>query len=304
MPSASDAGLPMDELMNQMYDAADPMVQVLYKFRVCNEYSLDALRADGVWFSMPSQLNDPFDCKVRLPTSITVEDIEADRKNLASVEPYDLKIRSPRKVLEFVSASPEMAALTPLGLMASQFGFEQLLKHIRRIDAQDDAWVRDLMLMARELLEWFLQDTTVFCVSEQNHHPLMWAHYAARHAGFCTGYVCPVGIANPRMIFKVAYPKIPPMITYWQLIQDPGAVHQDLIFTKTEPWAYEAEWRIAFRNMPGLLDKLLPYREIIFGAKMSDADEAGVRRAVGIRRVTFYRAVLDDASGTVAIQPA
>ncbi len=304
MPFTSDGGLPMDELMNQMHDAADPMVQVLYKFRVCNENNLDLLRTDRVWFSTPSQLNDPFDCKVRLPISITVADIASVRKNLASVEPYDLRIRSPRKVAEFVGASQEMPALTPLGLMAAQFGYKPLLKHIRRINAHDDAWARDLMLMARELIEWFLQDTTVFCVSEQNNHPLMWAHYAASHAGFCTGYVCPVGIGNPRMIFKVAYAKIPPTITFWQLIQDPGAVHQDLILTKTEPWTYEAEWRIAFHNMPGLLDRLLPYREIIFGAKMSDADEVSVRQAVGRRRVTFYRAVLDDTAGAMAIQPA
>jgi hypothetical protein len=300
--SAADR-FPIDEL-SRMYDATDPLVQVLYKYRVCNENSFDLLRTDRVWFSTPSQLNDPFDCRLRLPTSIRAADIDSVRKNLASVEPYDLKIRSSRKIAEFVCASQEMPALTPLGLMAAQYGYKRLLKHIRRIDAHDDAWVRDLIVMAREVAQYVLKDITVFCVSEKSNHPLMWAHYAASHAGFCTGYVCPVGIGNPRIIFKVAYPDIPPTITCWQMIEDPGSVHQDLVTTKTAPWSYEAEWRVTFGNIAGLVDKLLPYREIIFGAKMSAADEASVRRAVGSRRVTFYRAVLEETSGTVAIQPA
>jgi hypothetical protein len=294
----------MDELMNRMYDARDSLVQVLYKFRACNQNSLDLLRANSVWFSTPSQLNDPFDCKVRLPTSISAADIESVRKNLASVEPYDLKIRSPRKIAEYVGAPQEMPALTPLGLMAAQYGYKRLLKHIRRIDAHDDSWVHDLIVMARDVAAYMLKDITVFCVSEKNNHPLMWAHYAASHSGFCTGYVCPVGVGNPRTIFKVAYRDIPPTITCWQLIEDPGSVYQDLATTKTAPWTYEAEWRVTFGNIAGLVDKWLPYREIIFGSKMSDADEASVRRAAGSRRVTFYRAVLDDTSGTVAIQPA
>jgi hypothetical protein len=304
MSAAKDSGrFPIDEL-NRMYGDGDPNVRVLYKYRSCDRNSLDLLRTDRVWFSTPSQLNDPFDCNVRLPASITTADIELVRENLASVEPYDLKIRSPRQVAEFVGASQEMPALTPLGLIAAQFRYKPLLKHFRRIDAHDDAWVRDLILMALEVARYMLKDITVFCLSENNNHPLMWAHYGASHAGFCTGYVCPVGIGNPRIIYKVAYPKAPPTISCWQLIQDPAAVHQDLVLTKTAPWSYEAEWRITFGNIAGLVDRLLPYREIIFGAKMSDADETRVRKAVGRRRVAFYRAVLDAASGTVVIQPA
>ncbi len=80
--------------------------------------------------------------------------------------------------------------------------------------------------------------------------------------------------------------------------------YQDLVTTKTAPWTYEAEWRVTFGNIAGLVDKWFPYRESIFGSKTSGADEASVRRAVGSRRVIFYRAVLDDTSGAVTIQPA
>jgi hypothetical protein len=119
----------------------------------------------------------------------------------------------------------------------------------------------------------------VFCLSERNDQPLMWAHYANSHTGFCVGYLCPVGIDNPRIIFKVEDAEKPPAISCWQLIQDPGAVHRDLVTTKTDPWSYEREWRLTFGNMPGGLHLLLPPRQIIFGAKMSPAERgAGARR--------------------------
>jgi hypothetical protein len=37
-----------------------------------------------------------------------------------------------------------------LGLMASQFGFTALVNHIRRIEADYDGWIRELIKMARE----------------------------------------------------------------------------------------------------------------------------------------------------------
>lgn len=292
------------DLFRRMYEEGDKNVQILYKYRSCNDNNLNLLSTDRVWFSTPSQLNDPFDCRLRLPTSISIADIKSVRSHLARANPFNLRIRSPRKVAEFVGAANELPPLTSLGLMASQFRYERLLKHIQQINADDDTWVRDLILMAREVAEYLLKDITVFCVSEHNDHPLMWAHYASSHAGYCVGYVCPVGIGNPRIIHKVAYPEAPPAISCWQLIDDPGAVYQDLVLTKTAPWSYEAEWRVTFGNIAGLVDILLPYRQVIFGAKMSAADETLVREAVGSREVDFYRAVLDQTSGTIGIHPA
>lgn len=293
----------MIDLLNQMYDREDSNVRLLYKYRTYNQNSLDALKTDRIWFSTPSQLNDPFDCRLRLPTSVTNRDIESVRQHLAGVAPYNLKIRSPEKTAEFVGAAQELPALTPLGLVASQFKHVRLVRHLRCIDAGEDAWVRELIVMAREIALHMLEDVTVFCLSEVNDHPLMWAHYADGHAGFCTGYVCPVGIGNPRTIFKVAYPEVPPSISCWQLIEDPGAVHRDLVVTKTSHWSYEREWRMTFSNIPGLIDKLLPYREIIFGEKISADEQARVRETVGGRNVKFRRAEIDARSGTISIHP-
>ncbi len=142
----------------------------------------------------------------------------------------------------------------------------------------------------------------VFCVSEDNVNHLMWAHYATSHTGFCTGYVCPTGILNPQLIHKVEYEVAPRQITPWKLVDDPGSVYRDLILVKPYQWSYEHEWRLTFGNMPGLLDKLLPFREIILGAKISTADERSIRKAVEGRNVQIFRAVTDQSNGEFGIR--
>ncbi len=147
-----------------------------------------------------------------------------------------------------------------------------------------------------------MHNVTVFCVSEPNDNQLMWAHYAAGHTGFCTGYVCPVGILNPQLIHKVQYVEAPPKITAWQLVDDPGRVYRDLALTKPAEWSYENEWRVTFGNMSGLLDNLLPFREIILGAKISAEDEKRVRQAVGVRDIRILRAAAEHTEGEFKIR--
>jgi hypothetical protein len=295
------------EMLNQMYDEGDENIRILYKYRSCNSHNLDCLRKDTLWFSNRSQLNDPFDCLIRLPEpDCRLFDVSGVQEKLANAEPYLLELSDPGEIAEYVANTSEPAPLVPLGLCAAQFGYESLLKHLRGPHTEDDLWVIKLIFMARELVRFILQQTIVFCVSEPNDDQLMWAHYTASHTGFCTGYVCPVGILIPRIIDKVNYVEMPPHITDLQLIDDPWSVRRDLVLTKPNQWAYEAEWRIAFAGTSGLWDNLLPYREVILGARMSRADETTVRDAVADRDVRISRAVPDYTTGQfdIRIEPA
>jgi hypothetical protein len=295
------------EVLDKMYNTGDESVGFLYKYRSCALHHLDCLRNDKLWFSNRSQLNDPFDCLVRLPErDCNLFDVYGVRENLANAKPYLLELSDPGEIVEYIGNTLELEPLVSLGLSAAQFGYESLLRHLRELHIESDLWVVELIFMARELVRFLLQDTTVFCVSEPNNNQLMWAHYAANHTGFCTGYVCPVRIWNPRIIDKVNYVEVPPTITDWQLIEDPGGVRRDLVLTKPNQWSYEAEWRIAFAGINGLLDNLLPYREVIFGARTSTADETRIREAVGHRDVRFYRAVPDHTARQfdIRIEPA
>ncbi len=295
------------ETINKMYDAGDESVRVLYKYRSCESYHIDCLGKDKLWFSYPSQLNDPFDCLVRLPErDCRFFDVSRVREKLANAQPYLLELSDRREITKYIGNTSEPAPLVSLGLSASQFGYESLLKHLRELHIESDLWIVKLILMARELVRFLVQNSSVFCVSERNNDLLMWDHYAAGHTGFCIGYVCPVGISNPRTIDKVNYVESLAPITDWQLIDSPGDVRRDLVLTKPTNYSYEAEWRIVFLGFNGLLDSLLPCREVILGARMSKAAETIVRKAVRNEGIRFYRTVPDHTAGRfdIRIEPA
>jgi hypothetical protein len=297
----------MLDFLNGMYDAKDDAVQLLYKYRSCEPRNVDCLRNNTLWFSTQAQLNDPYDCVVRLPDSIGKTDIEELRAHLASATPYELNMSEFGQIAEHIGKSENLPPLVPLGLMAAQLRQQQLVKHIRKLRPEDDAWVHKLFQMAREMALRLLSNMTVFCLSEENTNQLLWAHYAAAHTGFCTGYVCPVGILNPQLIHKVEYETSPRKITPWQLIDDPGSVYRDLMLVKPSQWSYESEWRLTFGNMPGLISDLLPYRMIILGARISRGDEQRIRAAAKAAGVsTIFRAVLDQSNGSfdINIEPA
>jgi hypothetical protein len=287
--------------LNTMYDSGDDKVRILYKYRSCEAHNIDCLRRQQVWFSVPSQLNDPFDCNIRLPEKIEVAQVREVGERLASASPYLLDISKGYEVAKYVGEASDLPPLVSLGLMAQQLGHKHLVAHIREIHPSNEAWLWRLIEMARDLAHHLLDEITVFCLSERNDHQLMWAHYAGAHTGFCTGYVCPVGILNPALIHKVQYVRVPPKVTPWQLVDDPGGVHRDLVLTKPEPWAYEQEWRITFGNLAGLLDNLLPYREVILGAKISRMDEESIRAAVD-GKCQIFRAIADSSDETFALR--
>lgn len=296
----------MLNMLDKLYDAGDEKVRLLYKYRSCEPHQVACLRDDSLWFSTQPQLNDPFDCLIRLPHSIEAEDIHEVRSNLACAQPYQLALSDERQIAKYIGQSNALPPLVPLGVMATQLRHTRLLKHIQILNLNSVSWIRDLIAMANALVEEIFHNITVFCVAEPDDNQLMWAHYGASHRGFCTGYVCPTGIVNPALIHKVKYVKSPAKISAWQVISDPGSVHQDLTCTKPSVWSYEKEWRVTFGNMPGLLPELLPYREVILGARISRQNETSVRKAVGKRKVRLLRAVAETSRGqfNIRLEPA
>lgn len=296
----------MLEYLSAAYASGEENVRLLYKYRPCKPHHIECLRNDTLWFSTADQLNDPFDCQIRLPKTANQHDLNEIRRHLAHAEPFQVSVDSSRASPENIGGASELPALVPLGLMAAQLSHHRLLRHIAKIEHDNDRWLLDLFEMAREVADTLLHNVTVFCLCEPKDHQLMWAHYAASHTGFCTGYVSPVGIGNPRLIHKVSYVDSLPRISPWNVIDDPGQVHADLTLTKSSAWAYEKEWRVTFGNMPGLLGSLLPYKEVILGAKISPEHESQIREAIDSRDTSLYRAIIDPSADRfeVRVQPA
>jgi hypothetical protein len=289
------------EYLNEMYDQNHSDVRLLFKYRSCEDHNISCLKDDSLWFSAYQDLNDPFDCAVRLPSDVSNFAIEEIKRKLIQVGSYSLDLVDPVEIATYSGNTEHMAELAPLGLIAAQLGKNNLVKHLRNIKANDTQWTGYLLEEALDVAHFLLDDIAIFCLSEHFDSQLMWAHYGDSHKGFCTGYVSPTGIGNPRIIHRVVYRQDPPDLTYWDLISAPWKAFVDLAITKTSDWRYEAEWRIAFGNTRGLNQGLLPIRQVILGSRISSVDEAKIRKAISGKRVELLRVVLNSTSSGYSI---
>ncbi|WP_219836146.1 DUF2971 domain-containing protein [Paenibacillus sp. R14(2021)] len=80
----------------------------------------------------------------------------------------------------------------------------------------------------------------ILCVTEKYDNPLMWAHYASAHSGFCVGYAKQDIMQVSDRFDKVKYEQEPNRINSAQL--DMKQI-DDLLFMKSKEWKYEEEWR-------------------------------------------------------------
>lgn len=83
----------------------------------------------------------------------------------------------------------------------------------------------------------------IFCATEKYDSPLMWAHYANSHAGFCVGYSKDEIKAISTKFGKVAYQSQPYKVNLSQINMEEI---ESLLFIKSKAWRYEEEWRALY----------------------------------------------------------
>ncbi|MDP2027714.1 DUF2971 domain-containing protein [Sulfuriferula sp.] len=279
------------ELLHELYEKRDPCIQLLYKYRSCAPHNLDILSENGIWLSRHEQLNDPFDCLIRLPNQHSVENLSGLAKLLRGAPPYTLEIDNGEDAMQYIAAANELKPLDCIGLLAGQLHDYELLKHIKVVRADDTGWLATLVELSSDIHHTMLVNTGIFSLSETPVHPLMWAHYAASHSGYCIGYACPVGIENPRNIHKVRYVENVPKISPRKIVHDPREVMNDLILTKPAVWQYEREWRVTLGTLTGLVKDWLAPRRVIFGARIDPGTEVTIRKNLEGKPIEFLRVV-------------
>lgn len=82
-------------------------------------------------------------------------------------------------------------------------------------------------------------------------NPLMWAHYASNHAGFCIEYEYkPMTLAGGNngnfAMYPVVYTSTLPSFSLMEVLLSPKEAAQRLLATKAESWAYEKEQRLVY----------------------------------------------------------
>ncbi len=220
-------------------------IEFLYKYGRLNEHSEALFTTPTIWFSAPSQLNDPFECRPWLTFNGTQDQIVASfTRTLMRRHPELTREQAHARALRmFLSKEPTL----------------------------------DWEQTRRGMIRQFSERIGLHCLSQVNNSILMWSHYAQDHRGYClqfeaTDFTPVFGRAQ-----QVRYAEELPSV---DIFTTPTADQVDQIFTtKFMGWSYEREWRlIDHERGPGLRDypaELL--KGVIFGLRMPPGDRAKIR---------------------------
>nr|WP_159063792.1 DUF2971 domain-containing protein [Thaumasiovibrio occultus] len=208
-----------------------PEITKLYKYREYSERNVRMVAKKEAWFAIPDTFNDPFDCNMIPFGSKTPEDAQ-----------YQLF-----SVIDRLYEPAE----------AEQKKMQHLMSFNENINIEDNS-----------LQKHFDESKSigVYSLSEDPKQLLMWAHYASNHTGFYVEYARepnPLNILSHVMCRPVDY-----CLDYPNLYRETDLTSVNL-FTKSEDWKYEKEWRIVSRQGNRVEDILVPpVTGIIFGLKM------------------------------------
>jgi|SRR5664280_101661 len=240
-------------------------IRHLYKYGRLDEHSEAIFSTPVVWFSAPSQLNDPFECR----PWFTFEGSQ------------DQIVQSLARAIH--KQNPGLPQNEAVAIAVSIF--------LEGRHRNPQTWEN----LRQDVISKLAHEIGLYCMSETSDSILMWSHYAANHCGYCFQFEATDQTPFFGYAQHVGYSEDFPVVDFYNTPLDKQV---DLIFlTKYLGWEYEREWRIIDHdNGPGLHEyppELLT--GVIFGIRMLDKDKASIRSWTANRNssVKFYQAVQD-----------
>lgn len=251
-----------------------------YKYRAAEtlDRDLGIITDSQIFYSNPSQFNDPFDCAA---TSVTM-----DRNSRTLF------------IQKFLSSqNPDIP--------------EDWRTTLR--DALDDDALADSMVdrvLRSGYLEKHMTKYGILSLSSERDNLLLWAHYASSHSGYAIEF----DITQVVRQHQPSQPTYPDNNFEYNLMASPvnygidrpasiSATNEltEPFYHKSDEWSYEKEFRVISNFGSGLKDfapSLLT--SIYFGCKISEANKAKLSSAVDKyvantgNKVALYQANADD----------
>lgn len=147
---------------------------LLYKYAPINQYLYDMLIQNALWFSNPSDFNDPFDCNSSMGSNLSQEDLLEFWKTY--IVPMETQYFIDKKIEEWQTNPKD---------------FEQ-------------GYI--------EAMTKLLDGIAISCFSFINTSLLMWSHYSNSHKGICIGFDHNILSETYSEILKVKYSQDFPQI--------------------------------------------------------------------------------------------
>lgn len=243
----------------------ETMPKAFYKYMTYNTAKI-VLENQTLRWTTPATLNDPYDIQFDLR-------IDFDRdKVLKNALDKQWKVFSgeltayPGNPLSVI-----MDLLRPyLREMPKELFIEKMEAGIKKSFAELDKKIQQTRQITREELS----TCKILCLTDSPTNQLMWAYYADSNKGVVLQFQDEPGESSPyQLAKKVSYmPDIPMLFEEDELsdflagltIFDPSKRTEALIYTKSEAWKHESEWRISAGHGRS---KFAPHEDKAFGSR-------------------------------------
>lgn len=214
----------------------------LYKYRLWDDkFHKQVLTNGELFFSSPKRFNDPYDCGLPF------------RQHPENSDPVIIK-----QMVE-ASVSNKFSKLTP--------------------EAREEKCAKQVLLIQQNPENWFEMNwgytpedlNQLFGVLSLTPHPnnyLMWSHYSSSHTGFCVEFDTRLLVESIAGYFqKVNYTTDIPFFSIRDALED--ELLSKLIYTKSNIWEYEDEYRFSRIHKPDTPVKFNPdaLTAVFFGCK-------------------------------------
>ena len=238
--------------------------------------------------SPPNEFNDPFELTPKSKFTLTLDGMLNEMK--ANPDSY-------RDV---------HAAMKKDGLTHT---FEEFIKilpamHSHKFNEFRERMRKKLVEMDMQSINEASRTLGILCVSKTSRSIPMWSYYANHHKGIAVGLdFSKVGNGLPGIFGKVRYCKSRRGVNPWLVSANAKWLKQarGVIFTKSQDWLHEAEYRRVFRlkdlihatpdqngNRHFFLDiEGSAIREIVLGCRIDEAYEKRIRTELERRPKTF-----------------
>ncbi|GIC79346.1 DUF2971 domain-containing protein [Moritella sp. F3] len=262
-----------------------PEVKYLYKFRSLsngndengdikyNQFTLSMLDNNTAWLAKPSTFNDPFDCNHRPIRSRMSPDDELFSKGVAPSY-------TEQKIMESL---PEDA--TERDIETAIFKIAEL---------------------RNDHIEFEINNYCILSLSEDCNHILMWSHYADDHKGICLIYDRkPNTLLSSDLCRPVRYRAVDYAISHHDFQsffrnngrgenwRETNNLLTNAMFTKSECWFYEKEWRLVnpfLQNAKGFnLNMDAKIKGVVFGCLTPEVDKKFIMERYG-DKFQYYQA--------------
>lgn len=237
--------------------------QYIYKYRADNENTEKIIKNDELWFSSPSDFNDPYDCNV----------------------PIDKE--TPLNIIK--------GWLQEAGAEYANFANE-LQNELQNNPEQTKRRIEQIM---KQQTEKVMAGLGVCCFSTMDNSILQWSHYSDNHKGVCLQFDIMADIPFFITPVIVAYRKVMQHYNHFNQEQRKNIVDY-LIKPKFHEWSYESEIRVVKKsidieknpNKRAFKFNSNALKEVIFGVK---TDETVIQKykqwcaAHNKQHVKFYK---------------